>query len=47
MMRVKKLASLAAALVAVGILAVVVGVSVFPAAGQTGDRLKRPQGRRR
>jgi RNA polymerase sigma factor (sigma-70 family) len=36
-MRVKKLVSLAAALVAVGALAVVVGVSGFPAAGQTGD----------
>ncbi len=37
-MRVKKLVSLAGAMVAVGALAVVVGVSVFPATGQTGNR---------
>ncbi len=36
-MRVKKLASLAAAMVAVGTLAGVVGVSAWPAAGQTSD----------
>jgi RNA polymerase sigma factor (sigma-70 family) len=36
-MRVKKLASLAAAFVAVGTLAVVVGTTSFPAAGQTDE----------
>jgi RNA polymerase sigma factor (sigma-70 family) len=37
-MRVKKIASLAAVLVAVGALGVVIGGSAFPAAGQTPDR---------
>ena len=37
-MRVKAFISLAAALVAVGALAVVVGGSIFPTAGQTGNR---------
>jgi RNA polymerase sigma factor (sigma-70 family) len=36
-MRVKKLASVAGALLAVGAMAVVVGTSAFPAAGQTDD----------
>ena len=37
MMRVKKLASLVGAVVGVGTLATVIGLSAFPAAGQTGD----------